>query len=542
MKKLLSLAVVLSFCSLVFIPNSTVHSQSRAVKRHPYVENEIIVKLRADAGFVAESAVADQILPTTATRAERLAPETGDGIFVMELGGGTTVEEAIRRAEADPRVEYAEPNYLISTEATPNDTFFDRQWGLLNTGSDFGKAGADIGAAQLWDLTQGSDDVVVAVTDTGIDLTHPDLSDNAWVNPREVAGDGLDNDGNGLVDDINGWNFRGNNSNFSAGADFHGTHVSGTVGAVGNNGRGVSGVAWRVKLMALKFIEGRSGETADAIKAINYAVDQRRRGVNVRVINASWGDGGPGSSLRNAIRDAGEAGILFVCAAGNESTDNDADPDYPSVWSKDISSVISVTALDRADNLASFSNYGHTTVNIGAPGVQVLSTLPGGGYGFSSGTSMATPHISGAAVLIWTREPQLTPAEVRERIVRSSVPVLSLASKATSSARANVFNASTGGTPPAPSLGIGQVSANKKVLTVDGLRFISGSTGIEINSVPLNQVKYSSDYALSGGSVTRMTVKLGKPAMNTLLPKGVAKIVTVVDLLTGERYSVSYAR
>jgi subtilisin family serine protease len=436
---------------------------------------------------------------------------------------------------------------LLYTAAIPNDPFFDRQWGLFNTGANFGKAGADIGATRLWDMTQGGDDIVVAVIDTGIDVAHPDLAANIWVNTREVAFNGIDDDGNGFVDDINGWDFAANDNNPDFGTDFHGTHVAGIVGAVGNNNLGVTGVAWRVKMMALKFIRGRSGNAADAVRAINYVIDQKERGVNVRVINASWGGDEASNSLRKAIKKAGDSGILFVCAAGNGGSDSSGDdidvfPDYPSVWSTEISSIVSVAALNRSDGLASFSNYGRKTVTVGAPGVDILSTVPGGGYASLNGTSMATPHVTGAAVLMLSQTPSLTPEQLRDRIVSRSEPVLTLASKSVSSARMNVFNASTNTAPASPGLGINQVAANKKVLTIDGLGFVSSSTRIEINGVPAPKIKYVNDYALPGGTITRMTSKLGKDRMDSLFPRGSAVTISVVDPVTGNRFSFPFIR
>ncbi|MEW6212764.1 MAG: S8 family peptidase, partial [Acidobacteriota bacterium] len=414
-----------------------------------YAPDQIIVKTRAGVlSDVNPSLVADQILPRRNAGAEALGSSLIDRLFVIKLDEGTQVEDALLEARSNPLVEYAEPDYYLRHTAMPNDSFFDRQWGLFNTGASSGKAGADIGATQAWDFTQGSDNIVVAVIDTGIDLSHADLAPNAWMNPGEVAGNSIDDDGNGFVDDTRGWNFVDKNNDTGPAFDFHGTHVAGTVGASGNNSQGVTGVAWRVKLMALKFISGRAGKTSHAVRAINYAVAQRRAGQNVRVINASWGGEGDSESLREAIAAAGNAGILFVCAAGNggedfRGDDNDDLPFFPSQLSDEMSNVISVAALDRSDNLASFSNFGHSTVSLGAPGVEVMSTLPGGNYGQLNGTSMATPHVAGAAVLLWAREPDLTPAQVKERLMMTAVPVLSIASKTASSARANAFNAIT---------------------------------------------------------------------------------------------------
>ncbi len=512
-----------------------------------YAPDQIIVKIRP--GAVSEtSRVADEILPARRASAESLGSNLTDGLYVIKLEEGTEVEDAIREARSNPLVEYAEPDYYLHHTAIPNDIFFDRQWGLFNTGASFGRPGADIGATQAWDFTQGSDNIIVAVIDTGVDLSHPDLAPNAWTNPGEVAGNSIDDDRNGFIDDTRGWNFADKNNDSGPGFDFHGTHVAGTIGAAGNNSIGVTGVAWRVKLMALKFINGNKGKTSHAVRAINYAIAQRRAGQNVRVINASWGGEGNSNSLREAIASAGNAGILFVCAAGNggadfRGDDNDETPFFPSQLNDDLNNVISVSALDRSDGLASFSNFGHASVSLGAPGVEVMSTLPGGNYGQLNGTSMATPHVAGAAVLLWAREPDLTPAQVKERLLAKSVPVLSLASKTETSARANIFNAITNTSPPAPALGINSVRTNKKTLTIDGLGFREGTTVVAVSGeVVTKTIKYKSNYALADGTVTRIEVKLGKSLMRDSFPTGIQVMVTVFDTTTQESVSKQHVR
>jgi subtilisin family serine protease len=471
-----------------------------------------------------------------------------EGLYIIKLDEGASVEDAISEARSNPLVEYAEPDYYLYHTATPNDVFFSNQWGLLNTGANFGKPGADIGATQAWELTQGSDNIVVAIIDTGVDLSHPDLAPNAWINPGEVAGNGIDDDHDGFIDDTKGWNFVDKNNDTGPAFDIHGTHVAGIVGARGNNSLGVTGVAWRVKLMALKFINGNKGKTSHAVRAINYAVEQRRKGQNVRVINASWGGGGDSDSLREAIAAAGNAGILFVCAAGNggddfRGDDNDETPFFPSQLSSEMSNVISVSALDRNDNLASFSNYGHSSVSLGAPGVEVMSTLPGGSYGQLNGTSMATPHVAGAAVLLWAREPDLTPAQVKERLMARAVPVLALASKTGNSSRANIANAISDTAPATPALGINAVRTNKKTLTIDGLGFHEGTTMIAVRGeVVTKTIKYKSNYALSDGTVTRMEVKLGKSLMRDTFPTGIQVTVTVFDSTTQESVTKQHVR
>ena len=236
---LLSLAMLLSF----FIPDAGVHSQADSKVKPLYVDNQVIVKFKADSNGRSDTErEAGSLLPSRAQMVEPIMSAETGGAYLLQLDGGISVEEAIAEISSNPSVEYAEPNYLIYPQATmPNDTYFYEQWGLFNNG----RPGVDIGATRVWDITQGSQDVVVAVLDTGADLSHPDLAPNAWVNAGEVAGNGVDDDRNGFVDDINGWNFRANSNRLviNAEEDFHGTHVSGIIGASGNNGTGVSGVA-----------------------------------------------------------------------------------------------------------------------------------------------------------------------------------------------------------------------------------------------------------------------------------------------------------
>jgi subtilisin family serine protease len=308
-----------------------------------------------------------------------------------------------------------EPDLYVAASVIPNDPYFPNQWALNNTGQTGGTPDADIDAPEAWDITTGSSSVVVGVIDTGIDYTHPDLDGNVWTNPGEVAGDGIDNDGNGFVDDVHGWDFANNDSD-PFDDNGHGTHVSGTIAAEGNNGVGVTGVSWSSKVMALKFLAADgSGSTSAAISAINYAVNMKNRGVNVRVLNNSWGGPGYSSSLFTAIQNSASANMLFVAAAGNNGTNNDTTPNYPASY--DVANVISVAATDANDNLASFSNYGASSVDVAAPGVSILSTYPGNQYAYLSGTSMATPHVSGIAALGFSYVPTATYAQVRTAIL-----------------------------------------------------------------------------------------------------------------------------
>ena len=529
------------------VPHKMVAAQGPGDSNPLYVDNEILVKFRDEAApALGSEFIDDATLPIGKGRIRELSPALGErrgGPYLIELDGSMTVEEAVRRAKADPRVEYAEPNYLYqSSTVTPNDTYFDRMWGLFNSGGT-GTAGADIGAIRAWGITTGAEDLVVAIIDSGADLSHQDLSGNAWVNPGEIAGNGSDDDQNGLVDDINGWNFAGKNNRIYSHPqfDFHGTHVAGSIGAVGNNGRGVTGVAWNVKLMSLKFLDKKDGKgsTSDAVLSINYAIDQRRRGQNVRIINASWGGPGESLALQDAIFRAGQAGILFVCAAGNESTDVDIAPRYPVAWASGLPTAISVASIDQHDSVSSFSNIGHTSVSVAAPGDRILSTSPDNAYSFASGTSMATPYVSGIAALLWASEPGLTPAQVKQRIMATSDPVLNLASNVKSAGRANAYNALTNSIAPLQAPVIGRVNFTKKGLMIDGLGFLDGASVIELNGAIAAGTQYDDSYSIGNGSITRLSIDFPtKKALKKAFPKGVQIAVSVMNSTTGQRSAV----
>jgi len=289
----------------------------------------------------------------------------------VKLPKDMTVEEAIEVYKNDPAVEYAEPNYYRYVTATPDDTDFQELWGLHNTGQDVngtsGTDDADIDAPEAWDITTGSSDVVVAVIDSGVDYNHPDLTDNIWTNPGEIAGNSSDDDGNTYVDDIRGWDFV-DNDNAPMDSHYHGTHVAGTIAAAGNNSIGVTGVCWTAKIMPLRFGNAFGvGTDADAITAIEYA-----NANGAHVINNSWGGPGFSQALKDAI-DASSA--VVVCAAGNAGTDNDSTPDYPASYTS--SNIIAVAATDQHDNRTSFSNYGATSVDVAGPGTNIYSCEPG---------------------------------------------------------------------------------------------------------------------------------------------------------------------
>jgi subtilisin family serine protease len=312
-------------------------------------------------------------------------------------------------------------------DVATNDTSADKVYSLDT-----------IDAKDAWNLSTGSKSVVVAVLDTGVDYTHCDLAANIWTNPAEISGNGVDDDGDGFVDDVHGYNFVSNNGNVKD-DNGHGTHVSGTIAAVGNNSLGIVGVNWSVSIMALKCLDGNGcGYVSDAVRAVNYATMMRTKyGVNVRVMNNSWGGTIYSSALNAAIEASNSAGIMFVAAAGNSAVNNDATAQYPASYS--AANVISVAATDKNDKLASFSNYGATTVDLAAPGVSIYSTLPNNRYGIYSGTSMATPLVSGVAALCWAYDTDATVAEVKNAILNGVDKISSLSGKVLSGGRLNAY-------------------------------------------------------------------------------------------------------
>ncbi len=367
--------------------------------------------------------------------------------------------EALASLRANPYVATFQPDQEIRGQATPNDPEFlqDNMTGLQNLGDEIGRLlDADIDATEAWDVEKGSRSVVVGVLDTGIDYSHPDLAANIWTNPGEIAGNGIDDDGNCFVDDVHGFNFilggdicqgapAGNGDPRDDDTHGHGTHVAGTIGAVGNNGQGVVGVNWTTSLMALKVLNARGvGFLGDAVQAINYANMMSDRGTNVRVLNASWEFFEFESALESAIQRAQDRDILFVAAAGNGDAfgwgwDIDGTPVYPAGYEN--SNIIAVAASDESDRLGRFSNFGVDSVDLAAPGTGVLSALPGGKYGTLNGTSMAAAHVSGVAALYLSKFPEASFEEVRTAILRGVDIKAGFQGKVATSGRLNAFGA-----------------------------------------------------------------------------------------------------
>jgi len=411
-------------------------------------EPEVLVRFR-------EGVPAERVRALTALRNDEVEDEIEavGGLYSVDDRDDADAERVAAEYAALPEVAYAEPNarievgpnasysfyreFIAELDGGPNDPLFPEQWSLINKGQREGLDKADINAVAAWAKTRGSGKVVVAVLDSGVDYTHADLVENMWTRPARLSP--YFDDELGSFDDFNGYSAV-DSARDPMDENGHGTHVAGIIGARGNNGLGVTGINWEVEIMPLKFMgRGGFGTTKAAIEAINYAVDRKRAGVNVRVINASWGSRSKSKALEDAIRAAGREGILFVAASGNDGTDADRRPHYPSNY--DLPNLLSVAAMNRRDELASFSNYGAKTVHLAAPGAEILSTWLGDSYEEHSGTSMATPVVAGVAALVLSAEPDLDVKALRERLLETSDRLDSLKGKVSSGGRVNAARA-----------------------------------------------------------------------------------------------------
>ncbi|MDX6385128.1 MAG: hypothetical protein QOK48_2701 [Blastocatellia bacterium] len=371
--------------------------------------------------------------------------EAVDGLEVIEDEDGRDAESVLAQYRALSEVEYAETNSPIVLDHEDSgrkhlhadDEMFAGQWGLFNDGAKGGKAGADISAMRAWAVTKGSEQVVVAVIDSGVDYAHPDLANNIWTRPEIIKA--YEDEDLGTIDDQHGLNLVDDDGD-PMDSNGHGTHCAGIIGAEGGNGIGIAGVNWKVKIMPLRFMDGDgAGTTKDAIEAINYVINRRRAGVNVRIISASWGSNTRSRALEDVIRTAYDEGILFVAAAGNDHSDNDQKPHFPSSYN--LGNVISVAAVNRQDQLTAFSNYGANSVQVAAPGEEILSTWLNHGFAEKKGTSMATPFVAGVAALILSQNPKMSVDELRARILKSVDSVPSLKGQVSTGGRINAAKA-----------------------------------------------------------------------------------------------------
>ena len=383
-----------------------------------YKENELFVKFKPE---VSEDTIRNTHLEVGSTVLKEYVEIKG--LQLVKIPDNMSLSNALKKYMQNKDVEYAEPNYVYKKDSIPDDPYYNDLYGLTK-----------INATGAWDITTGSNSVIIAVVDSGVNTTHPDLINNIWINPNEIAGDGIDNDGDGYIDDINGWNFIDNSSNVTDN-NGHGTHVSGIIAATGNNALGVTGMMWNAQIMVLKFLDKNGyGYIEDAVSAILYASNK-----GADIISNSWGGGQYSQTLKDAI-DASKA--LVVCAAGNEysGVSNDIDPTYPASYTSD--NIISVAATDENDTLAYFSNFGENSVDVAAPGKGIYSTYRGS-YGYLSGTSMATPYVSGLAGLIKSLRPDLNALQIKNTILDNVDFISSLTGKVLTSGRINAYKALT---------------------------------------------------------------------------------------------------
>jgi subtilisin family serine protease len=445
-----------------YLPRKSAATPNRSVDVGPIRElrgPEVLVRFREGTSEASIKLIAERLNDNVEDQIESVSGL----VSIDDLDNADPQSVADTYRQMTDLVEYAEPNNEIrldpefgkfsnapapadeSDDAAaenannhPDDPMFDEQWSLQNTGQRSGKAKADINALLAWEKkTTGSEDVVVAVLDSGVDYTHPDLHQNVWVRPINV--EQYYDEQFGYVDDEHGYDAT-TNSGDPMDENGHGTHCAGIIGADGNNGIGIAGINWRVKILPLKFMsKGGFGTTKDAIEAINYVIERKKAGVNVRIISASWGSTAKSKALEDVIRKAGDEGILFIAASGNASANADRSPHYPASY--DLPNVISVAALNRNDELASFSNYGAKRVHIAAPGAEILSTWLGGDFREASGTSMATPEVAGVAALILAAEPKLSMEAVRERLFKSVDKLPALEGKVSTGGRLNAARA-----------------------------------------------------------------------------------------------------
>jgi len=404
-----------------------------------YVEGELLIQfaegvsteLKSKALAKVQGKAAEKILTKVMERVGKK-----EGLLLVKVS--KNVMEAVADLQGAEGVDFAEPNYIYTHDAIATDPYFANGslWGM-DAKNAFGSQ-----ASTAWANNHtGSATVFVGVIDEGIQFDHPDLSGQIWVNTFDPI-DRFDNDGNGYVDDVYGWDFANNDATiYDGGArgslDDHGTHVSGTIGGKANNGQGVVGVNWNIKIISAKFLGRNGGTTANAVKAVDYLTDLKsRHGINLVASNNSWGGGGSSAALEAAIVRANTANILFVAAAGNSGTNNDATASFPSNYT--TANVIAVAAIDNKGALASFSQYGATTVDLGAPGVAINSTTAYNTYSSYSGTSMATPHVTGAVALYASTHPGTTASQIKGAILNSVTPTASLSGKCVTGGRLNV--------------------------------------------------------------------------------------------------------
>lgn len=442
-------ATILSIMTAIPIMSQAEKGGNPSNDNAPSVPGELLVQFLPGANAAEKGRalgrvhadVIDNVVP------ENKREDGGGDLVLIRYQPDFTPAAARHEIESDPAIEFTEPNYTYTHQATSNDPYYTNGslWGMSSSPTN--QYGSQASAAWVTDIKTDCSSVYVGIIDEGYMYQHVDLANNAATNPGEIPSDRIDNDGNGYIDDVYGWDFNGNNNSvFDGTNDDHGTHVAGTIGGVGGNGVGVAGVCWKVKLLNAKFLGTNGGTTANAIKAVDYFTRLKTRStnpVNIVATNNSWGGGGYSQGLRDAIDRANTANILFVAAAGNSSLNIDASPSYPASYNND--NIIAVASITSTGVLSSFSNYGSTSVDLGAPGSGIVSTVPVksgrnivSGYANYSGTSMATPHVTGACALYAASNPGATAATIKSAILTGTDSTFSLSGKTATNGRLDV--------------------------------------------------------------------------------------------------------
>jgi thermitase len=413
------------------------------IKQEPFsVPGEYIVKIKADRQIIQKNE-RTKIVFSKILNAEVKNIIPSGNLVVIKKSQLETKDSVISNLITNDVVEYVEPNYVYSINKTPNDPNLENLWGIKNLGQTDssgspGVIGIDIEAEKAWDIETGSDKVIVAVIDTGIDYNHPDLKENMWTNNLELNGKpNVDDDNNGFVDDVYGYSFAEAGISDPMDDHGHGSHCAGTIGGVGDDGKGIVGVAWKTKLMAVKFLSASgSGSLEGAIESIDYATK-----MGAHILSNSWGGGGFSQALKESIERSHQAGAVFVAAAGNDGESNDEYEHFPSNY--EVPNVISVAAIDNKGRMANFTNWGKKTVHVAAPGVNIFSSLPNSNYASWSGTSMATPHVSGIAALVMSHDVKLSNVDVKNRIMATVRPYGELKTKIKSKGFVSAYGALT---------------------------------------------------------------------------------------------------
>ncbi len=521
--------------------------------KHEFVPGEFIVGFKsgkqdfADTSFPARTGVRSRRNLATARRPGFGTQTFSDRKLVLMSSRDNNRDSTLaklNRLRGDANVEYVEPNYVVhANNVIPNDSSFSLLWGLQNTGQLGGTPQADIDATDAWVRTQGNPNLLIGIIDTGIDYLHPDLLANIWTNPGEIPGNGIDDDGNGYVDDIHGYNFVNNTGN-PMDDQGHGTHCAGTIAGVGNNGKGVAGVVWSAKLVGLKFLDSTgNGTTAAAINAITYA-----NAMGISITNNSWSGGGFSQALKNAIDAAGTKGYLFIAAAGNGinnngvANNNDATPQYPASYTS--SNIIAVAATDVNDANASFSNYGLTSVDLAAPGVSIYSTKPGNAYQYLSGTSMATPQVTGAVALIWGYNQSLTRTQVKTYLLQGVDSLATLSGRVVSRGRLNVKKALDLALPPIITYTSPILSAIKGVTITPDTVVSSGGTITSYAMAPSTPLPTGLTLNMGSGLISGTPTVVLASANDTIIATGPnGKGRTVVNIAVADTApKISYKR